>query len=160
MSTRYFIIGRPSSGKSALAERLAEDFAGPHTYVATLQKCDETKKKIFLHRQRRKSFWVTKELLTGSSSDIETLRALTCSPGTILLDGLMALVLNFWRSQELIGSGMDFQRSIISLFQMSKANWIIVDVLPAYQGEISHLLEHIRRPLCACSGIKIISVFR
>lgn len=52
------ILGGARSGKSRLAEKLANDSAMPVTYIATSQPQDgEMNARVALHRQRRPSHW-------------------------------------------------------------------------------------------------------
>lgn len=65
MSQRNFIslvTGGARSGKSALAERLAERCAKPLIYIATAERLDnEMSDRIRLHRDRRGPNWTTIE---------------------------------------------------------------------------------------------------
>jgi len=62
MSTTIFITGGARSGKSRLAERLAEGFGAPLCYIATGEARDgEMAERIDRHRQRRGSAWQTVE---------------------------------------------------------------------------------------------------
>jgi len=62
MSTTIFITGGARSGKSRLAERLAEGFGEPLCYIATGEARDgEMAERIDRHRQRRGSAWQTVE---------------------------------------------------------------------------------------------------
>jgi adenosylcobinamide kinase/adenosylcobinamide-phosphate guanylyltransferase len=62
MSRVIFITGGARSGKSRLAEELAERFGGPLAYIATCEPRDaEMKERIARHRQRRGPAWQTME---------------------------------------------------------------------------------------------------
>ncbi len=62
MSTTIFITGGARSGKSRLAERLAEGFGEPLCYIATGEARDgEMAERIDRHRQRRGTAWQTVE---------------------------------------------------------------------------------------------------
>ncbi|MGY2197804.1 bifunctional adenosylcobinamide kinase/adenosylcobinamide-phosphate guanylyltransferase [Pseudomonas gingeri] len=55
---QQLILGGARSGKSRLAERLADESRLPVTYIATSQPLDgELSERIALHRQRRPAHW-------------------------------------------------------------------------------------------------------
>lgn len=85
------VLGGARSGKSELAERLAEAAGGPVTYVATLAVDPDdadAAERVRRHRERRPPAWTTVEP-TGSAGLAEVLAA---TPGTILVDSLGAWV--------------------------------------------------------------------
>jgi adenosylcobinamide kinase/adenosylcobinamide-phosphate guanylyltransferase len=62
MSRTIFITGGARSGKSCLAEKLAEDLGEPLCYIATGEARDgEMAERIATHRQRRGDSWLTVE---------------------------------------------------------------------------------------------------
>lgn len=62
MARIIFITGGARSGKSRLAEKLAETFGGPLCYVATGEARDaEMAERIAAHRARRGETWQTLE---------------------------------------------------------------------------------------------------
>jgi adenosylcobinamide kinase/adenosylcobinamide-phosphate guanylyltransferase len=62
MSRTIFITGGARSGKSCLAEKLAEGFGEPLCYIATGEARDgEMAERIATHRQRRGDSWQTVE---------------------------------------------------------------------------------------------------
>ncbi|MEA5113115.1 MAG: bifunctional adenosylcobinamide kinase/adenosylcobinamide-phosphate guanylyltransferase [Geobacteraceae bacterium] len=74
MARIIFITGGARSGKSRLAEKLAESFGGPLCYVATGEARDaEMAQRIAAHKARRGEIWQTIEepcnlsqILTGT----------------------------------------------------------------------------------------------
>lgn len=74
MARIIFITGGARSGKSRLAEKLAESFGGPLCYVATGEARDaEMAQRIAAHKARRGEIWQTieepckiSEILTGA----------------------------------------------------------------------------------------------
>ena len=62
MSQIIFITGGARSGKSRLAEELAESFGSPLAYIATCEPADaEMEERIARHRERRGHAWQTIE---------------------------------------------------------------------------------------------------
>jgi adenosylcobinamide kinase/adenosylcobinamide-phosphate guanylyltransferase len=62
MSRTIFITGGARSGKSAFAEKRAEEFKSPFGYLATAQPLDpEMAERVSLHRERRGGLWRTVE---------------------------------------------------------------------------------------------------
>lgn len=82
------VIGGARSGKSAVAERMATDAAGPDgpvTYVATIwPRPDDADldARLALHRERRPSHWVTVE------PPYELAAVLRDTEGVVLVDSL------------------------------------------------------------------------
>ncbi len=63
MSTNIFITGGARSGKSRLAEKIAEGFGAPLLYIATGHAGDaEMAARIAAHRERRGDKWQTTEV--------------------------------------------------------------------------------------------------
>ena len=62
MGKVIFITGGARSGKSRLAENLAESFGAPLCYIATGEARDaEMEERIAAHRKRRSESWLTVE---------------------------------------------------------------------------------------------------
>ncbi len=77
------VLGGASSGKSAVAERLAADLPGPVTYVATWTGDDPGMlARIEEHRARRPVGWST--VVAGDDLDA----VVATIPGTLLIDAL------------------------------------------------------------------------
>lgn len=93
------ILGGAKSGKSTLAQAMAESHDGPLVYLATAQALDgEMEERIAAHQSRRGPSWTTLE------EPIQVARALAQADrpgGTILLD-CVTLWLN-----NLMGQGLD-----------------------------------------------------
>lgn len=86
--TVTLVLGGARSGKSAVAERLASDGAGPVTYVATwvVDEGDaDMAARVEAHRSRRPATWTTVE--TGDLA-----AAVRATPGTLLVDSLTTWV--------------------------------------------------------------------
>lgn len=81
------VLGGTRSGKSAVAERLVGEWAGPVTYVATARldpTDDDHAARIRRHRDRRPATWTTVEC-----ADADELPAiLRAVDGTVLVDSL------------------------------------------------------------------------
>jgi adenosyl cobinamide kinase/adenosyl cobinamide phosphate guanylyltransferase len=79
------VLGGTRSGKSGVAESLADRLAAPVTYIATLTpnpRDDELLQRIDAHRSRRPESWATVDAMAGLP---DQLRSFT---GTVLLDSL------------------------------------------------------------------------
>jgi adenosylcobinamide kinase/adenosylcobinamide-phosphate guanylyltransferase len=92
MSTTIFITGGARSGKSRLAERLAEGFGEPLCYIATGEARDgEMAERIDRHRQRRGSAWQTVE---EPLQLVEAIRAADSGCRAILVDCITLWITN------------------------------------------------------------------
>jgi adenosyl cobinamide kinase/adenosyl cobinamide phosphate guanylyltransferase len=78
------VLGGARSGKSIVAERIAEKSAGPVTYVATMkiEGDKELEARVAAHQRRRPTNWVTIEC----HEDLATLMGHVA--GTVLIDSL------------------------------------------------------------------------
>jgi adenosylcobinamide kinase/adenosylcobinamide-phosphate guanylyltransferase len=118
----YFITGGARSGKSAFAEKLANNLTGKRAYIATAQALDpEMAARIEKHRMDRGSVWDTYEEPLAVA---ELLRKLSGRYQVTLLDCLTLWLSNIIahtdgdgvvisRSDELVASIKDFGGSCI-----------------------------------------------
>lgn len=85
------VLGGARSGKSAVAERMASQRAGPVTYLATGRPDGDAdfRTRIAAHRARRPEWWTTVE---ASSSLVEELAG---TSGTVIVDSLGPWVASF-----------------------------------------------------------------
>jgi adenosylcobinamide kinase / adenosylcobinamide-phosphate guanylyltransferase len=81
---KTLLLGGARSGKSHIAEQLAQRSAGPVTYVATLRLNgdEDLERRVAAHRERRPSTWSTIEC----GGDLASV--LTTVSGTVLIDSL------------------------------------------------------------------------
>ncbi|RJQ46716.1 MAG: bifunctional adenosylcobinamide kinase/adenosylcobinamide-phosphate guanylyltransferase [Gaiellales bacterium] len=87
-----FVTGGARSGKSAFAERLAQERDGAVTYIATAAAGDEEMRaRIAEHRRRRPESWRTVELDSGLAAGVESALA---GGGTVLVDCLTVYISN------------------------------------------------------------------
>ncbi len=100
------ILGGARSGKSALAERLAESQPGPCVYVATAEAWDEEMtERIAQHQARRGNRWHTHE---APRDLVACLQRLSDGgperPGVILVDCLTLWLTNIMLAERAIGT--------------------------------------------------------
>ncbi|MFV1989250.1 MAG: bifunctional adenosylcobinamide kinase/adenosylcobinamide-phosphate guanylyltransferase [Acidimicrobiales bacterium] len=80
---RILLLGGARSGKSAMAEQLADSASGPVTYIATAEVADASMaRRVSVHQQRRPPSWTTLE------SGLELPQLLELTKGTALVDSL------------------------------------------------------------------------
>ncbi|HWJ95126.1 MAG TPA: bifunctional adenosylcobinamide kinase/adenosylcobinamide-phosphate guanylyltransferase [Telluria sp.] len=95
------ILGGARSGKSGLAERLANETGKPVTYLATATAGDaEMQQRIGHHRARRPAAWHTIEEPLALA---QTLRS-ACAPGSIVLVDCLTL----WLTNLIFSSGEQY----------------------------------------------------
>jgi adenosylcobinamide kinase / adenosylcobinamide-phosphate guanylyltransferase len=132
MGKLIFILGGARSGKSAYAQRLAEDRGGSVTFIATATVSDdEMAARIRKHQQERPAGWVTREIPHGVAA------ALAADPppaGTVLLDCLTLLLSNLLfrdGAQQVDEATAAAQAeaeisSLMELIASTPAGWIVV----------------------------------
>ncbi|WP_323370694.1 bifunctional adenosylcobinamide kinase/adenosylcobinamide-phosphate guanylyltransferase [Sulfitobacter sp. F26204] len=118
MST--FVLGGAASGKSLWAERLAESYDRPLTYIATGQIFDdEVAARVQIHKNRRDDRWVTVEEPLDLTATLTTAR----SEQVLLID-----CATMWLSNHMM-AGNDLaaaQAALIKALQTCPATWVIV----------------------------------
>jgi adenosylcobinamide kinase/adenosylcobinamide-phosphate guanylyltransferase len=98
--SRTLVFGGARSGKSLLAERLAQESGKEVIYLATSQAGDaEMTARIDHHRARRPPEWQTVEEATALAASLRRL----CAPGRIVLVDCLTL----WLSNLLFSSGRE-----------------------------------------------------
>lgn len=128
------ILGGARSGKSAYAEKLALEYIGRVTYIATAQVLDEEMlQRVAAHRQARPAEWTTLEIPLGVGQAL-----LTDLPGAglVLLDCMTLLVSNLLMQvctstgelDETAGSALVDEEieSLLRAVRLSRADFIIV----------------------------------
>ena len=98
ISRIILVTGGARSGKSALAERIAGQFAMPRIYIATAMAGDkEMSQRIARHREMRGSGWLTVE----ESRDLTGALARTDGQGVRLVDCLTLWLANLISADDL-----------------------------------------------------------
>jgi adenosylcobinamide kinase/adenosylcobinamide-phosphate guanylyltransferase len=116
------ILGGARSGKSTLAERLAQQAGVPVTYIATATADDaEMAARIQRHRSRRPSAWVTVEEPVRLA---QTLQRYAAPRRCLIVD-----CLTLWLSN-LLGAGADAQER----FRTERA--ALLHALPSLDGRV------------------------
>jgi len=124
MSKTTLITGGARSGKSRLAEKLAEGFGEPLCYIATGEARDgEMAERIANHRQRRGSAWQTVEepLLL-----VEAIRAADGRYRTILVDCITLWISNLLFQHDAVEPVLDAVRALAELVPSLKTPLILV----------------------------------
>lgn len=97
MANTVFILGGARSGKSAIAERMAEQSERPRLYLATAQAQDgEMAARIGAHRARRGEGWTTLEVPVEIA---EVLLAPAHAQAVILVDCLTLWLSNLMQAR-------------------------------------------------------------
>lgn len=125
------ILGGARSGKSAYAQRLAEDAGSPVLFVATAVAFDdEMTARIVVHRAERPVGWQTLEAPQAVGAAI---RAFPAWEGIILLDCLTLLANNVLlglpdpEDAQAAQFALDHEiDELLSAYAESKARWIII----------------------------------
>lgn len=103
MSSIHLVLGGIRSGKSAYAERLAAEIAGPEPvlYLATGIAVDaEMEERIQRHQQRRPPNWQTIEAPLNPVGALQDHSPVTSSPVVLLLDSMDVWVSNLMLEHE------------------------------------------------------------
>ena len=123
MSQKFVIIGPNSSGKSSLAESIANRFEGVKYYFATLPINAAYKQKILDHRVRRSKDWITYEASFKPDRDLSVIASILDTGSPLLIEGYSA-----WRFFSSLSFNETYSMSdLIELFSNSISPWIFVD---------------------------------
>ncbi len=120
------IVGGAASGKSRLAESLAEKHGTTKVYIASAQIFDdEMAQKVDLHKKRRMSGWSTVE------EPLAVDRALQSAAGDVILFDCATL----WLSNQMLAKGVDLAAAQANLLTALKNCAIPVIVVSNEVGE-------------------------
>lgn len=124
MAQIIYITGGARSGKSSLAESLAENFGSPLCYLATGEPRDqEMTERIAIHRQRRGSHWQTVE------EPLLISRALASADGryqAILVDCITLWITNLLFHYDAVEPVLDDVTALAESFSILKTPLILV----------------------------------
>jgi adenosylcobinamide kinase/adenosylcobinamide-phosphate guanylyltransferase len=124
MARIIFITGGARSGKSRLAESIAEDLGAPLCYIATGQAKDtEMAKRIAAHRARRGDIWQTVE------EPLELARAISSRDDqyeAILIDCITLWISNLLLLHNDPGPVLKEVRALANLFPGLKTQLLLV----------------------------------
>ena len=124
MSGTIFITGGARSGKSRLAEKLAEDFGAPLCYIATGAAGDaEMAARITAHRARRGEKWKTIE---EPLSLVEAVKASDGGYQAILVDCVTLWLTNLLLTHDNADRALDEVRALASLLSGLKTPLVLV----------------------------------
>jgi adenosylcobinamide kinase/adenosylcobinamide-phosphate guanylyltransferase len=130
--SRTLVFGGARSGKSVLAERLAQASGKEVVYLATSQAGDaEMAARIAHHRERRPPVWQTVEEATALAAALRRL----CAPERIVLVDCLTL----WLSNLMFSSAGEQPAQ-------EQPNVGAVDLPPLFAWERSNLLEWLDEP--------------
>jgi adenosylcobinamide kinase/adenosylcobinamide-phosphate guanylyltransferase len=141
-----FILGGARSGKSFYAQKLAEEFGEPVTFIATAQASDEDMSaRIKRHQEDRPVGWITLEIQLNVS---EYLRKNPIQTHVVLLDCITLLVNNVFMpyvKDDLVDEKQAMQamqkeiNDLLAFIREGKQDWIVISnevglgIVPAYQ---------------------------
>jgi adenosylcobinamide kinase/adenosylcobinamide-phosphate guanylyltransferase len=132
MGQLVLVLGGARSGKSAYAQRLAQELGGERVlFVATAEAGDaEMAQRIARHRQARPAAWRTVEAPQRVG---ETIHACLGNAGVVLIDCLSLLVSNVMLplglTPDLVAAEAAVRQEVEALlqgWQASPATWIVV----------------------------------
>ena len=121
-----FIVGGAASGKSRLAESLAENHGSTKIYLASAHIYDEEMAtKVDLHKNRRKTGWKTIE------APLEAAEVLSTVQGDVVLFDCATL----WLSNHMLSDSSDLRAEQDALFAALRACKVPVIVVSNEVGE-------------------------
>lgn len=120
---KTMILGGVRSGKSRLAERLAQGSGLPVTYIATATvHDDEMRMRVDIHRSRRPSHW---QLVEEPVRLAEALQEHAVNGHCVLVDCMTLWLTNLFMAQD--ESAFDRERTkLIEIFPTLKGHVILV----------------------------------
>ncbi len=121
-----FIVGGAASGKSRLAESLAENHGSTKIYLASARIYDEEMAaKVDLHQKRRKTGWETVE------APLEAAEVLSTAQGDVVLFDCATL----WLSNHMLSDSSDLQAEQDTLLHALRTCKVPVIVVSNEVGE-------------------------
>ncbi len=109
----HLILGGARSGKSGYAEQLALKLPPPRIYIATARILDEEMaERVRIHRERRGSFWETREAPVNL---LDQIRRSIESASVVLID-----CITLWLTNILLSEGLDPKREVEKLCSFMK----------------------------------------
>ena len=134
MGKLTLLLGGARSGKSSLAQELAEKRAEQVLYIATAEPLDqEMEQRIRVHQSERPAHWQTYEIPTNLA---EKLATLPITAEVVILDCLTMLINNILMQQmgdidnpdedKIVSAGYAEIEALLAYIKASPADWLVV----------------------------------
>ena len=134
MGKLTLLLGGARSGKSSLAQELAEKRAEQVLYIATAEPLDqEMEQRIRVHQSERPAHWQTYEIPTNLA---EKLTALPITAEVVILDCLTMLINNILMhhmgdidnpdEDKIVSAGYAEVADLLAYIKTSPADWLVV----------------------------------